>query len=888
MTNQDTTQGGTPPQDAQKPKIDVDEIVAEADSGSRVVPGTVGFIIAGIAFIWSCFQLYIASDLPFFLTELTGVNFTFNNVESRNVHLAFALILVSFAYPLYKGAPKDAVPWYDWLLAAVGAICCLYLIFVKESLVMRAGLPTVADLTVSAVGMMCLAIGVYRALGLPMLVVAGVFLTYTFFGNQPWMPEVIQWRGASFGKAMWHYWMQTEGVFGVALAVSATMIFLFVLFGSLLERAGAGYYFIKLAFALLGHLRGGPAKAAVLASAASGLYSGSSIANVVTTGTFTIPLMKKTGFKPEKAGAVEVASSTNGQLTPPVMGAAAFLIAEFTGISYTDILKHALVPALISYIALIYIVHLEALKLGLKGMEKPPSTGTLAQKLIGFLTGFLGLAALGGVVYFGLGWVKEAFPGMGFWTGVAIFLAAYLFLLRIAAQRPDLPIDDPNDDIKVLPRPGEVAVTGLHFLLPIVVLLWCILIERLSPAFSAYWGTLSMIFVVVTQHPIKAMFRAGTEFADQPAAAEWKRGVGDFVFGMIAGARNMIPIAVATGVAGVIIGTVTLTGAHQVVGDFVEFLSGGSLILMLLLVAVMSLLLGLGLPTTANYIVVSSLMAPVIVSVGASQGLVVPLIAVHLFVFYFGILADDTPPVGLAAFAASAISGGDPIKTGLQGFAYDIRTALLPFLFIFNTELLLIDVGLGKAIFVFCVGVIAMMLFAAATQSYFFARNRWWETIALLLIAFTLFRPGYWLDQVDPRYEFLPGTQLTEIAESMPADSRLRIEIRGPDFDDLERMTQTTVLLNLGEEGPGQERLEREGILIAVEGEDAILEEPFAGTPYFTTFQMFEFYGDEFVTVDNVQIERERMPKEVFYIPALLLLGFVIMMQRRRQTVPAF
>jgi TRAP transporter 4TM/12TM fusion protein len=340
MSSQDTAAGAQ--QEAEKPKIDVDEIVAEADSGSRVVPGKVGFTIAAIAFIWSTFQLYIASPLPFILTELTGVNFTFNNVEARNVHLAFALILVSFAYPLYKGAPKNAVPWYDWLLAAVGAICCLYLIFVKESLVMRAGLPTVADLTVSAVGMTCLAIGVYRALGLPMLVVAGVFLTYTFFGNQPWMPEVIQWRGASFGKAMWHYWMQTEGVFGVALAVSATMIFLFVLFGSLLERAGAGYYFIKLAFALLGHLRGGPAKAAVLASAASGLYSGSSIANVVTTGTFTIPLMKKTGFKPEKAGAVEVASSTNGQLTPPVMGAAAFLIAEFTGISYTDILKHAL------------------------------------------------------------------------------------------------------------------------------------------------------------------------------------------------------------------------------------------------------------------------------------------------------------------------------------------------------------------------------------------------------------------------------------------------------------------------------------------------------------------------------------------------------------------
>ena len=455
--------------------------------------------------------------------------------------------------------------------------------------------------------------------------------------------------------------------------------------------------------------------------------------------------------------------------------------------------------------------------------------------------------------------------------------------MGVAARRPDLEIDDPNAELKELPRVGDIAVTGYYYLLPIVVLLWCILIERLSPAFSAYWATLSMIFVVVTQHPLKAMMRGGGN-----QMADWRRGADDFIQGMIAGARNMIPIAVATGAAGLIIGTVSLTGLHQVVGDFVEFLSGGSLILMLLLVAVMSLLLGLGLPTTANYIVVSSLMAPVIVSVGASQGLVVPLVAVHLFVFYFGILADDTPPVGLAAFAASAISGGDPIRTGVQGFAYDIRTALLPFLFIFNTELLLIDVTLAKALFVFVVGVIAMMLFAAATQGYFFTRNRWWETVALLLIAFTLFRPGYWLDQVDPRYEFRPGTQIVEIAEGMPADARLRVEVRGPDFDNLDRMTQTTILIDLGAEGPGEERLERQGIIVLVEGEDAILEEPFAGTPYFTTFQMFEFYGDDFVTIDNVQLERERMPKEVFYIPALALLAFVVMMQRRRQTVPAF
>ena len=220
------------------------------------------------------------------------------------------------------------------MLAALGVICCLYIVYFRDDIAERAGLPTTADLVISSIGMIMVAIAVYRALGLPLVIVASVFVLYVFFGDARWLPEAIQWKGASYGKAMWHYWMQNEGVFGVALGVSATLIFLFVVFGSILEKAGAGNYFIKIAFALLGHLRGGPAKAAVVASALSGLYSGSSIANTVTTGTFTIPLMKRTGFPAEKAGAVEVASSTNGQLTPPVMGAAAFLISEFTGVSY--------------------------------------------------------------------------------------------------------------------------------------------------------------------------------------------------------------------------------------------------------------------------------------------------------------------------------------------------------------------------------------------------------------------------------------------------------------------------------------------------------------------------------------------------------------------------
>jgi len=854
-----------------------DDIVASVDTGGRNPTGNLGKFVVGTAFVWALFQLYIASNLPFWLSDVTGLAMVVTNSDARLIHLAFGFFLASLAFPLFKSSPKDTIPWYDWLLGITGVACCLYIVVFRQEIALRAGLPTQSDLIASTIGMLMLGVAVYRALGLPLLIVASVFVCYVFFGNSTALPEAIQWKGASYGKAMWHFWMQNEGVFGVALGVSASLIFLFVLFGSILEKAGAGNYFIKIAFALLGHLRGGPAKAAVVASALSGLYSGSSIANVVTTGTFTIPLMKRTGFSAEKAGAVEVASSTNGQLTPPVMGAAAFLIAEFTGISYTDILKHALVPALVSYIALVYIVHLEALKMNLKGLPKPPSNKTFSAKIIGFLSGFIGISVLGLIVYYGLGWIKHVAPAYSF-TVVAIGCsAAYLYLIWLASKRPDLVVDPPDAPITELPRAGEVAITGLYYILPIVILIWCIIIERLSPALSALWATIAMIVVILTQDALKAFFRGTGNYGQA-----FKIGLANWVEGMVAGSRNMISIAVATGAAGIIVGTISLTGAHQVVGEFVEFLSGGSLIVMLVLVAVMSLILGMGLPTTANYIVVSSLMAPVILTLGAKSGLIVPLIAVHLFVFYFGILADDTPPVGLAAFAAAAISGGDPIKTGLQGFAYDIRTALLPFLFIFNTELLLINVGVAKAFFVFAVAVVAMMLFASATQGYMFVKNRIYETVLLLLVAFTLFRPGYWLDIVSPPFDVSAPAAVYQVVDSMPPDSVLTLIVSGPDFDSGE-VEQTTILVTLAQGADAATRLSDAGLTVTLDGAIAAIEEPFPGTPYFESLgKAFDYYGDEKVQIAEVWKPAERIPKEVFYIPAILVLGFIIVSQRRR------
>ena len=853
------------------------DLVAQIDIGGRDPDGWQGAFIIGLAFVWALFQVYISSNIPFWLTDITGLYVIVNTDQARFIHLAFAMFLAALAFPLFKSSPRRRIPWYDWALAALGAASCLYLLVFKDDIAVRAGIPGPGDLIAATVGMIVLGTAVYRALGLPLVVVASVFVLYVFFGHSELLTDAIRWKGASFGKAMWHYWIQTEGVFGVALGVSASMIFLFVLFGAILEKAGAGNYFIKFSFSLLGHFRGGPAKAAVVASALSGIYSGSSIANTVTTGTFTIPLMKRTGFSAEKAGAIEVASSTNGQLTPPVMGAAAFLISEFTGVSYPEIVKHALIPAVASYIALVYIVHLEAMKLDLKGLPRPPATMSLAHKVIGFLSGFIGIALLGLAVYYGLGWIKVVMPELAF-TAVAILCAGiYLGLLLLASKLPDLVVDPPDAPIIELPRFGPTAVSGLFYVLPIVILIWCIMLERLSPALSAFWASLAMIVVSLTQHPLKAWMRGSGDLG-----GAFRRGAREWFDGMVSGSRNMIAIGVATGAAGVIVGTISLTGAHQVVGEFVEFLSGGNLMLMLVLVAIMSLILGMGLPTTANYIVVSSLMAPVIVALGAKSGLLVPLVAVHLFVFYFGILADDTPPVGLAAFAAAAISGGDPIKTGVQGFMYDIRTAILPFMFLFNTELLLIDVTFWKGVFVFVTAVAAMMLFASATQSYFFARSRIWESLLLLLVAFTLFRPGYWLDQVSDPFDLRPGIEVLDAVSAEPSDAALRITVAGPDFNDPDIETSTDITVPLGSAGPGAVRLDKVGLLLLMEDGKAKLEEPLPGSPFENLSRIFDFYADDPVEVASIALPRDRMPKEVFYLPALLVIVVVIFIQRRR------
>ncbi|PYG31150.1 TRAP transporter permease [Pelagimonas varians] len=857
MTQPDTTE----PNDSS-----LEDFVADSDTGGRLPKDAFGRnALWYIPLFWSLYQLWIASPLPFIL----GVG-VWNDTQTRAIHLGFAVLLAFIAFPGLKNSPRHHIPIATWVIAIIGALASSYLFYAYSGVAARSGAPNTLDVAVAAVGIVLLMEAARRSLGFPLMGVALFFLAYVFFGSWSGLPDVVQWKGASLNKAMSHMWLTTEGVFGVALGVSSGFVFLFVLFGALLNQAGAGNYFLKLAFASLGHLRGGPAKAAVIASAATGLISGSSIANVVTTGTFTIPLMKKVGFPSSKAGAIEVSSSINGVLTPPVMGAVAFLMTEYVGISYVEVVKTAIVPAAISYIALVYIVHLEALKMNMPGTSR--------MHPVKFMLGAIFIIAISIVIAGGtlflcgviVDTAQSLLGGAATWTIVLGMAIAYVAAVRFAAKGPDLEMS--LDSMQHLPPTREIFKTGIHYLMPILLLMYLLMIERKSPGLSAFWSTIAMLVILATQNPLKAFFRGQTD-----VAAQLRSGFADIAEGLIIGARNMIGLAAAMGVAGIIVGAVTLTGIGQVMAEFVEFLSGGNLLAMLFFVAVISIILGMGLPTTANYIVVSSLMAGVVVELGAQNGLIVPLVAVHMFVFYFGIMADVTPPVGLASFAAAAISKGDPLKTGFQAFFYSIRTALLPFLFIFNTDLLLIDVGPYQAVFIFIIATIAMLLFAAGTMNYFMVKSRLWESAALLLVAFTLFQPAFFLDRLQPEFETRASTEIFDLAKSAPENGSVRVRLTGENLNG--DPIDARYLLPLGEVGAeGVDRL-YDGAGIEFRSEDGALfvDNLNFGGP---SEQLGIDFDWELV---EVEVASERMPKELFYLPAFLLLGFVYMLQMRRK-----
>lgn len=848
------------------PAVDLQQLVQEADLGGRKPAGVAKAIVFAACIGWSLLQLWYASPLPFALRI-----FVLNDTEMRSLHLGLAVFLAYLVYPFGGRSSRASVPVADWALALAAGFCASYLFFFYRDLATRPGQPTGFDTAVAVAGVLLLLEATRRVVGPPMAIIAILMLGFAFAG--PYMPDAVAHKGVSLSKAVSHYWLSTEGVFGVALGVSSSYIFLFVLFGGLLEKAGAGSYFIKVAFAMLGHLRGGPAKAAVVSSGLMGMISGSSVANVVTCGTFTIPLMKRVGYPAHKAAALETAAGVDGQIMPPVMGAAAFLMAEYVGVPYAEIVRNAILPAAISYIALFYIAHLEALKMGIQGLPRAKGATALG-RLLGFGMTVCGVILLSGAVYYGLGWIKTLLGSAAIWVIVPAIVLVYGLIVRLVAREPDLTIDDPDAEMLTLPPVQQTVLAGLHYLLPVVLLIWSLLVEELSPGLSAFYASVSLIVILLTQKPLLAFFRGQA----QPLARV-RDGWRDLVDGLELGARNMIGIGIATACAGIIVGTVSVTGLGLVMTDLVEVVSAGSLIGMLLLVAAVCLVLGMGMPTTASYIIVSTLMAPVVVELGSQTGLVVPLVAVHMFVFYFGLMADVTPPVGLASFAAAAIARADPIKTGITAFFYSIRTGILPFMFIFNTDLLLIGIRSwwGLALTVVS-AVTAMLVFAAATQGWFVRRSRWYESLVLLLVTFTLLRPGFWMDMLSDPYRLEPGTRLVELAKAAPPDSRLRVRIEGLSLEGKD--VHKTVLLALGNDGDGPQRIKSAGLTVAnAGGELTVMAVGLKSTAQKSGFE-------QGYKVTAVEVTADQPAKQWLYILAYLLLAAVYGLQRLRREDP--
>lgn len=636
------------------------ERILQSETGITRVHRTFDrILINGVALTWALFQL----ALPRLLI--------LDSVTVRSVHLAFAMALVFLGVPFTKRRSRDIpgihslkhTPLIDYVVAIAAILSALYIVLDWNGITTRMGMPITRDLIVSVMLILLLFEASRRGIGIPMVIIAIVFTLYAFFGRH--FPGILAWRGVSLTRYTSQIVLSTEGIFGIPLDVSARTVYLFVVFGALLEAFGAGQFFNDISISLLGKYKGGPAKAAVVSSGFTGLVSGSSIANVVTTGTFTIPLMRKVGYPAKTAAATEVAASTNGQLMPPIMGAAAFIIAEYLAMSYFEVIRAAFIPAFVSYIALFYITHLEASKLGLKGLPA---------------------------------------------ADVPVFL--------------------------------DVLKNGFHHLIPLVVLIYELAVLRRSPNLAVFNAVVILVVIYLLREGYLALRGEET-----PAEAA-KRLITTIGNGLIQGSKNMLPVALATATAGIIVGVVNMGIGSRIV-QMVEVMAMGNVFLLLFITAVVSLIIGMGLPTTATYIVMASITVPVITKLGGDIGLVIPAIAAHLFCFYFGILADDTPPVGLAAYAAAAIAKSDPIQTGIKGFIYDLRTAVIPFAFVFNPMLLLVgSEGWPQGLLIFASAVGGVLAFTNGVQGWALVANRWYEAPLFFFASALFFIPNVFVGLV--------------------------------------------------------------------------------------------------------------------------------------------
>jgi TRAP transporter 4TM/12TM fusion protein len=612
-------------------EIDISEIMAKYDKESafRRLSGFQLRLVSAIAILFSLFQVY---------TGLIGV---LPAQLQRSIHLTFVLVLVYLLYPSSSKMRRDKFHWVDVALAVLGGAAGLYITFNYRALLYRAGDYNTLDMLIGAIAILLVLEGAKRVVGLPIAVIASVFLVYAKVG--PYLPGFLNHRGYSIERIISHMYYTTEGIIGVPLGVAATFIFLYILFGAFLEKTGIGKFFIDLANAVAGFAAGGPAKVAVLTSALEGTVSGSSVANTVGSGSFTIPLMKSLGYKPEFAGAVEAAASTGGQIMPPIMGAAAFLMAEFIGMPYLSIAKAAVIPALLYFTGIWIMVHLEAKKLGMRGLNR-------------------------------------------------------------------------NE----LPKLSKVMKERGYLFLPLIGIIY-FLVEGATPIKAALYGLGLAI--------LASFFRKDTRLS-----------LKDFLEALETGARNALGVSVACACAGIIVGTITLTGLGLKLGNGLVGLSGGNLILTLIFTMISSLILGMGAPTTANYIITSTIAAPAIVMLG------VPVLAAHMFTFYFGIIADITPPVALAAFAGSAIAKSNPFKTGVTASKLAIAAFIIPYIFVFSPALLLIDTTPVMIVRMIITSVIGMIGIGAAMEGYFYTHANKLERIAFLAAGLMLVDPGLLTD----------------------------------------------------------------------------------------------------------------------------------------------
>ena len=764
----------------------IENKIKEDLSPTRNLTGFHLKLVAIIAITWSLFQLWYASPFPFWF------NFgMFKGLPARAIHLGFALLLAFLIFPYARG---KKVNFIDILIAITGTVCCLYIYVFYDQLVDRGGIllkinlsdnfTIPIELILGIIGILILLEATRRVIGVPLVVIAVCFLLFSYFGQ--YAPDIISHGGLSLKRLVGFQWFDQEAIFGIPIGVSVDFIFLFVLFGALLETAGGGKYFLDLAFAMVGKMRGGPAKAAILGSGMTGLISGSSIANTVTTGTFTIPIMKNTGFSKEKAGAIEVSSSVNGQIMPPVMGAAAFVMASFIGVTYFEVVKHAFLPAIISYIALFYISHLEALKLNLKGMDE-------------------------------------------------------------------------ND----IPKLKKTFFEGIHFLVPIFVLIYLLVYMRLTASYSIFFATITLIIVNLLNKIYK-------EKNFKNALIYWYNQT---VVGFEKGALNMVSVGIAIATAGIIVGAVGSTGLSTNLIIVIESIAKDNVIILLFLTIILCLLLGMGLPTTANYVVVASLMATVLVDVGNASGFIFPLIAVHLFVFYFGLMADVTPPVGLASYAAAAISGGDPLRTGAQAFWYSLRTGILPIVFLFNSELLLIGIeSIWHGLMVIATSLIGILVFTSATQGWFINKLRSYEIIIFLIISISLLSPEFILNKFYPKYNYLSIEEINK--KQFDYNKEIRIKIT--------RLTEYGERYNLFviEKNSFDENfsLDDYGMSLVVEDNKTIIDTlKWNGIAKKSGLDM----GD---IINEFKIENQNRPKkEIIYPIALILLSIFGYLNIRRR-----